>query len=312
MNRIAIIIPFFGTWPPWIELFFYSCTQNNEIDWLFFSDCEPPKSAQNIFFHQLSFDDYCLRASEKLKIKFRPTSAYKLCDLKVFYGALHRDQLKQYEFWGFGDIDVLWGDIRAFYTDNLLNQYDVFSTHADRLSGHLAIFKNNQYYTYACFNIENWKYKLERNEIIGLDEIDLSTYLYPQSKYIRKFYGKIVQPIFGWRNAWVLYYKIMPFVNWFFQIKKHKLYFKEQHTTPILSNDGFTSEHDASTWYFKDRNISNDRTPNQYIYLHFMLYKKNRFRPYYYWKDKFYNIPICYNFSDGIKLNKNGIFPLEL
>jgi hypothetical protein len=306
MNRIAIIIPYFGKWPEWIDLYLYSCSMNPEIDWHLFTDCEPKQQSSNIIFHPTTFDDYCKGVSESLNIHFHPQNAYKLCDLKPFYGFIHADILARYEFWGYGDIDTIWGNIRAFYTDGLLRKYDVFSTHADRLSGHLAILRNNKQLIESCFKIKDWQTKLENKSNFALDENDFSNLLYPVSKYIRKFYGKVVCCIFNWRDAWVIYYNMMPVLNWLFRIRQRRLYFIEQHTTPILSDDGRTCKHDADTWYYKNGVISNNKTKQKYMYLHFMIYKKNVFRKEYFWKENFYKIRNEYSNSE-VLINKQGI-----
>ena len=41
-NKIAMIMPYFGKWPKWINLFFYSCGKNEFIDFYIFSDCPKP------------------------------------------------------------------------------------------------------------------------------------------------------------------------------------------------------------------------------------------------------------------------------
>lgn len=306
MNRIAIIIPYFGKWPDWIDLYFYSCSKNPDIDWHFFTNCEANQLSSNIIFHSITFEDYCKNISECLGISFCPSTAYKLCDLKPFYGFIHADVLIGYEFWGFGDVDVIWGNIKEFYTDRLFRKYEVFSTHADRLSGHFAILRNNKQLIESCFKIKDWQMKLEKDCNYALDETDFSNILYPESKYIRKFYGKIIRRIFNWRNAWVLYYNILPVVNFIFCIKQRRIYFKEQHTTPILSDDGLTCKHDADTWYYKDGEITNGKTKQKYIYLHFMIYKKNVFRSDYFWKNNFYSVG--HYLDRYIMINKHGIF----
>lgn len=306
-TRIAIIVPYFGRWPEWIDLYLFSCARNSFIDWHFFTDCEPKQQKKNVFFTYLSFEDYCKQVSEKLKIEFKPTSAYKLCDLKVFYGYIHSDILKKYEFWGFGDVDVIWGDIKSFYTNQMLDRYDVFSTHADRLSGHLAILKNNPKYTEMCFKIKNWQQRLTAKNNYALDEIDFSRLLYPESKYIVKIYLKIIRKLFNWRDAWVIYYHLMPVINSMLFLKSRKLYFKEQHTTPILSDDGLTCRHDADTWFYKNGKLTNNKTRQEYPYLHFMIFKKNSFRNDFYWKDNYYSIPIDTDFSKvTVRISKDG------
>jgi len=309
-NKIAIIIPYFGKWPEWINLYLYSCGQNKFIDWYFFSDCELPVSlTNNLIFKSMSFSEYCDLVSKKLKIDFEPQSAYKLCGLKPFYGFVHDDVLINYDFWGFGDVDVVWGDLSMFYTEKMLNKYDVFSTHADRMSGHLAIIRNIPKYSEACFWIKNWQDKLQNQEAIALDEQDFSWLLFPKWRWVSKFYSKIIRRFFNWRDAWVLYCYIMPTVNYILGTKRKKLFFKEQHTTPILGNDGRSFKHDSEEWLYKNSKIYSNKSKKEYIYLHFMIYKKNSFREDYFWKENFYNLPENYDYSKGVKINTNGFFP---
>lgn len=101
----------------------------------------------------------------------------------------------------------------------------------------------------------------------------------------------------------------MPLLNVLTGIKYKKIYFREQHTTPILGEDGRTFKHDSDTWIYKDGKVINSKNKNEYIYLHFMIYKKNSFRENYFWKDNYYHLPENYDFSNGVLINKNGIFP---
>jgi len=50
--------------------------------------------------------------------------------------------IRNYDFWGYCDIDVILGNIRAFMTDELLNEYDVISARHDYLTGCFALFRN--------------------------------------------------------------------------------------------------------------------------------------------------------------------------
>ena len=311
-HKIAIIIPYFGCWPEWIDLYFYSCEQNDYIDWFFFTNCNiPQKKSNNLHFESISFEAYCSDVSKKLGINFKPTSPYKLCGLKPFYGFIHKEMLSDYDFWGFGDLDTVWGDIKSFYTPAMLSKFDIFSTHADRLSGHLAIIRNTPAYTELGFKITNWQAKLESQNAIPLDEQDYSWLLYPKSHLITKVYSKIIRKLFNWRDAWVIYYKLMPLINKCNWIKPNKLYFKEQHTTPVLSNDGYTFRHDSDTWHYKNGKIFNANNAKEYIYLHFMIFKKNSFRDSYFWKDNYYNIKHGYDFSKGVCINKSGLHPMH-
>lgn len=307
--KIAIIIPFFGKWPEWIDLYFFSCSNNSGIDWFFLTDCDiPVVYSTNLHFQAISFSDYCQMAGRKLKFDFNPSNPYKLCGLRPFYGFIHQDLIQGYDYWGFGDVDIVWGNIKKFYTDEMFEKYDVFSSHADRISGHLAIIKNTKYYREVCFKIKDWKLKLQNPEAIALDEADFSWLIYPESKVITKIYSKVICNILNWRNAWVFYYNLVPIINFLLGSKLRRFYFKEQHTTPILSDDGLTCKHDADTWFYQHGKITNSKTEDEYIYLHFMIFKKNSFRVNHYWENDYFHVPSKINKNELIIIDKSGIY----
>lgn len=46
-------------------------------------------------------------------------------------------------FWGMCDIDIIFGRIREFMTEELLEEYDIINTRHDYLTGSFLLFKNN-------------------------------------------------------------------------------------------------------------------------------------------------------------------------
>ena len=99
-NKVAQVIPYFGKWPEWIELYMYSCGRNDMVDFIFYTDCEIPEhNYPNTIFHKCSFEDYQHLVSERLNIEYKIKSAYKLTDLKPFLGAIHERELLGYDFY---------------------------------------------------------------------------------------------------------------------------------------------------------------------------------------------------------------------
>lgn len=310
MPKIALIIPYFGKWPVWKDLYFYSCAQNPDIDFFIFTDCGIPDvscSMHNLHFNEMTFSDYCDKVSTSLKIDFHPTSAYKLCGLRPFYGYIHADLLAPYDFWGFGDIDLVFGQINHFYTDKMLHQYDVFSTHADRLSGHLAILRNNNYYRNLCFSIPQWQEKLQSAKAIPMDEMDLSLLIYPAVKWLWKMRKFLIRPFMNWRNEWITYFHIVPYLNQLFGCQRKRLYFKEQHTTPVLSDDQPSWEEDSANWIYRNGCIYSKKTGKEHIYFHFMRYKKNTIYPDYIWEEDYYYLDDQF---EDVWIGKEGFYPL--
>ena len=87
MRSLRLIIPYFGEWPAWFQLYLQSCAANLTIDWLFFTDCTPPTHAPpNVRFECISLRGYAKLVSRRLHIRLRPESAYKLCDIRPALG----------------------------------------------------------------------------------------------------------------------------------------------------------------------------------------------------------------------------------
>jgi hypothetical protein len=297
MAKIGMIVPYFGKWPEWINLYFYSCGQNKIVDFYFFTDCDIPENhAENLYFQKISFRDYCRMASEKLDINFAPKTPYKLCDLKPFYGFVHADLIKDYAFWAFGDIDLVWGDIQAFYSDKLLKKYDVLSTHADRVSGHFFVMRNTEKYRHLCFKIRHWREKLQAEESFIMDERYFSTLLYPLSKVTRNIYLRILSKVFRQSVADRIYHYVKNTMNRLFLCNR-KIYFKEQYTTPRIENR-------AVNYVYMEKGgkhlVLDMTTQRELIYLHFMKFKTQ-------WESGFYQIPDRIDHNLVIKICRNKI-----
>ena len=144
-KSIIIIIPYFGKFPEWSDLFFETLRCNSSIDFYFFTDCDIEKyESSNIKYQKISFEDYISFINKRIDLNFNPPNPYKLCDLRPLYGYIHHDVINKYDFYGWTDMDILFGDIRSFYTDDILSKYEVLSTHNIRISGHLSLFKNSK------------------------------------------------------------------------------------------------------------------------------------------------------------------------
>jgi len=254
-KSIAILTPYFGHWPEWFDLYLESCRHNPDIDWVFISDCTAPSNAPpNTTFIHTSFDDYKSLVSEKLDINFNPSSAYKLCDLKPAYGYIHQELLRAYDFWGFGDIDVIYGDIRHFYTEKLLAKHHSFSSHWDRVSGHLFLMKNTAIFREAFKKIPAWQQLLEGQKHHGIDESKFSKVFLRHKKHpawLRKIYG-LINPL-----------------------QRHA-YFSEQYSTILSPQPWFDGQwQHPEEWTWKDGKLHNSTDNREFMYLHFMNWKSN-------------------------------------
>lgn len=137
-HSICIIIPYFGKLPSYFDLFLRSCEENPDIDWLLLTDDSRPFAyPSNVRRRLTDFESLREMSQRRFDFPISLDKPYKLCDYKPAYGYLFEDELKGYAFWGYCDVDLLFGDLRAVLTDRLLEQYDKIGQ-----MGHLTLCRN--------------------------------------------------------------------------------------------------------------------------------------------------------------------------
>jgi hypothetical protein len=269
-NTIALIIPYFGKFPEWAPLYFETIRRNSSIDFLFYTDCDfsSYQHISNCIFHKIRFEDYLQNARELAGIEFNPANAYKLCDLRPLYPIIHYADIREYDFYGWTDMDILYGDIRLFYTDDLLAKYDVFSAHEVRISGHFALFRNIEKYRNAYKKIYCWREHLAFPEFVGIDEHGITNAL------TMTFFDRLNEKM-NWNLDNFL-------TRWLKKRKMSRLYMVEQYTTPFITTpwlDGSKNCKQPDVWFYKDGKITNSRDVDRnFIYLHFMNFKSSQWR----------------------------------
>jgi len=157
--------------------FLLSCRTNADVQWIIYSDIDPPPGVPaNVTFMPMSVQELNHRCSLVFGAKTR-IRGRKLCDLKVTYGVVFADDLMSFEFWGCSDLDIIWGDIRRFATDARLQQYDIFSSRKEKLSGHCTLYRNTPEVNCLFERIPDVRTLLSSSQYEHLDEQGLTKYI---------------------------------------------------------------------------------------------------------------------------------------
>ena len=289
-SKLCIIVPYFGRWPFWIDIYIASCATNIQIDWYLLTDCGPLEYyPQNVNIEQLSFDDYCQRVSNLLQIDFSPDSAFKLCDLKPALGFVHREIVEKYDYWCFSDIDLVYGDLLAYFTPRM-QCYNCISTHETRISGHFCLLKSNEQYINAFRNIKNWQRLLENKQHLFVDESAFSR-------------------VFMRHKNWPLWLRDAVY---FWDSYYCDTLFEEAYTTPLGRIDWVDgSRNFPKEWYWCDGKLSHDLGGSRiFPYFHF-----------YYWKNEIWSkrktetaelerLNLSKPPREGFKITEDGFFSL--
>jgi hypothetical protein len=172
LRSLVLISAWFGPWPEWIEFTLATCRGNPTVDWLIVTDQEPPENQpSNVRFERLSLTEFVQRLQGVTGVDLqRVKNPYKLCDLKPAFADALATEIGHYDNYGFADLDVIFGDIRRVYTDELLERYDALSTHEDRISGHLAVFRNTPAVRRSYLGIPGFRKLAGVPDYRGLDE----------------------------------------------------------------------------------------------------------------------------------------------
>ncbi len=255
LPTICFVIPYFGQWPFWFPLFLASCRANPSINWLLYTDCGLPDDLPgNVRIVETSFAAYCERIAKTLNIDFRPGNPYKLCDLKPALGYLHQSELAAFDFWAFGDIDLVYGDLRRYFTSERLATHDLYSTHRRRVSGHCCLLRNTAPMREAFMRVRNWQALLSSPEHVAFDESAFS-HLFIRHKNLPGWLGKLVKPL----NALTRRTENI-----------------EAFSTPnakLAWIDG--SSIYPTIWYWDQGRLTNNRDGDrQFPYLHFLAWKR--------------------------------------
>ncbi|UXC62737.1 hypothetical protein N4562_06445 [Ligilactobacillus agilis] len=136
-NKICLIIPYFGKLPKYADLFFESLRNNDNIDVLMITDATVKYELKNLKILRMSFDALRNKIQEKFPFKISLEKPYKLCDFRPAYGYIFQEYLTEYTFWGYSDIDLVFGKTSIFLTEELLSKYDKIYQH-----GHFCLYRN--------------------------------------------------------------------------------------------------------------------------------------------------------------------------
>lgn len=120
-NNIVLIVPYFGKFPEWFDLWLVSCKYNPTITWLIFTDDHSKyQYPDNVVVNYTTFFELKTRIQNLYDMPIKLNLPYKLCDFKVAYGEIFQDEIKDFDYWGYCDVDLIWGNLRHFITDEVL------------------------------------------------------------------------------------------------------------------------------------------------------------------------------------------------
>ena len=167
-----------GIWPLELPAFLISCEKNPTIDWKIVTNLEPPESyPDNVSFINIELEEMFERFKSKVGRDLLFTNLKKMGDVKSTYGIIFDDIFEGYDYWGLCDMDIIWGDIRKFITEEMLQKYDIISSRQGNMSGHFSLFRNVPGTADICSYVPGFSETWNQTRYRSLDEVQMTNFL---------------------------------------------------------------------------------------------------------------------------------------
>lgn len=165
MKKILFLAPWFGKFREDIFFWLKSAELNPSVDFLIFTDQHLTATAPNLRIIKTELSSIQELARECIGDWCIISKPYKLCDYKVAYGEIFHDYIEGYDFWGHCDMDMIFGDIRKFITDDILFNYDRIG-----VDGFFTLFRNTPEVNSVYKKAGNIKEIFTNQKPFGFDE----------------------------------------------------------------------------------------------------------------------------------------------
>jgi hypothetical protein len=246
MNKLCVIAVYFGPLPNYFGLWLRSAQYNPTIDFYVITDQAVSAHPQNVKIIPYTIAQMQKRATEVLGFAAALDTPYKCCDYKPMYGRIFEKYIQKYDYWGHCDLDMIFGDLQAYFDAYTLYQYDKFLA-----LGHLSMYRN----TPACNDryrepgaLRNYGVVYSHRENYAFDELDGVYRIYQKNHY----------PVFS--------------QNIFADISAQYTRYRLIETYPL---DRRTINYEQQMFYWENGKVYRDyyvngvRNRDEFIYIHF-------------------------------------------
>jgi hypothetical protein len=172
--RISMVIPYYGALPKWLPLFVQSAARNERVHFFIATDENLPAALPpNVSHVPVTLAEIEMRVRNLVSPDFRFSCGYKLCDVKPFYGIVFEDLFRDSDFWGYCDLDLVFGDLSPLLDSGRLEEADFFWADAGPVVGTFCLYRNTRLVNAFGLSLPESVRKLNSPEYESLDEKEL-------------------------------------------------------------------------------------------------------------------------------------------
>lgn len=223
---------------------------------MIFTDCGVPGLVpSNVFIKDFNKTLLEELVSAKCETPYKFSYGYKLCDLKPIYGHIFREYLENYSFWGYTDLDLVYGNVADFISPDVFYRSDVITASEKIVAGHFTLLRNNEAMRLLYQECAGYRDMLLEEHCQAFDEKCFSAHVKAEAEVGRlRLYQKNIQLddciiwwsgrpkflILYWKGLVVDLFKVRKLCYFHFIQSKHKkkFYCNSDHTSERFFIDG--------------------------------------------------------------------------
>lgn len=178
----TFILTQFGKPHEWTQEYFDNVEKLGQYgwEWLILTSNQYSKVPKNVHIIPMTIETFNRLIEEKLGVNphnyLENGYPHKfVSDFYVASGVIFEDYLKDSDFWGMTNWDIVYGRLDHFILDSMLEKAEIFSDDTNTtINGIFSLFKNNEKINNLFRQIPDWEVKLTSHVLYGTDEYDLT------------------------------------------------------------------------------------------------------------------------------------------
>ena len=142
--KVKLLSAWFGPRPDWWAKYVAQMRRFALVDWECFPDDSVPLGQQTKWMNALMSNALGLdcKKGENYGDDYAWDGVQAMCDFRPAYGEVFADRYAGYNWWGWADLDLLFGDLDGLLPALLTDDVDCVNFKPKYLSGCLALFRN--------------------------------------------------------------------------------------------------------------------------------------------------------------------------
>lgn len=112
-----------------------------------------------------------------------------MSDFYVASGLIFQDYIKDYDYWGITNWDIVFGNLSKFLPDEELVKYDIWSDDINTINGIFCLFRNDTYTNNLFMKIPAWQDMFRTHKLFGMDEYHLTDVVRKEAEESRIKFG---------------------------------------------------------------------------------------------------------------------------